>query len=162
MLILNCLLSLSQVKHQPESRYLSVLSETFPFSISPAFNRTCHHLCFTDSASSPSWPVSISDFFWSGFEDIVSQLLQPSFYSVLYPENSESQVSVSFGTLISCLALQDKCYSASFLWLCSIVSAVANDRHRVLVPSDAVCRLLNCTLAYIPVFQRSLWLSFLD
>ncbi|KAI5168852.1 Neuron Navigator 3, partial [Manis pentadactyla] len=56
----------------------------------------------------------------------VSQILHPSFYSGLYPEDTEFQLRVSFGTQISCRALQDKCYSASFSWLCSTVSAVAN------------------------------------
>lgn len=37
-------------------------------------------------------------------------------------------------------------------WLSSTVSAVANGRPPALVPSDAVCHLPNCALAYIPMF----------
>lgn len=129
----------------------------FPFSVSPSFSGICLHLRFALSTSSFYWPISVSDFF--GFWLWTFCQLNPSLYSGFYPENVEFQLSVSSGTQISCLALQDKCSSASFLWLCSTLFAVAHGRRRILVPSNAVCPLCSCTLACIPVFQHSLWLS---
>lgn len=83
--------------------------------------------------------------------------LNLSLYSGLYPENAEFRLTVNSGTHLSCLALQDKCYCASFYfiylviwWLCSMLFEMARGRHRVLVPSDAVWPLAQVHLGFCP------------
>lgn len=75
---------------------------------------------------------------------------------------SSSSASV-LGRGFPALAPRGGCSSARRPWLTPTVLAPARGRHRVPMLSDAACLSPQVTLAHIPVFQHSLWLSlFLD
>lgn len=164
MLILNLLLLL-RGKKKKKSAWIQVSFDPypFPFSISHSFNKARLHLCFTNNTSSTSWPSSVWLLWVLALKILsVESCILPFILGFIQRMLSSSSVSILEHRFPAWLCRTNATLPGFFLWLCSTLSAVANSRRRVLVPSDAVCHSPDYTLAYIPVYQCSLWLPFLN